>query len=202
MVDEQAPATASPAALYTSLALAAALCWTGALTLLLLADLRADTHPLALQRLIYYVLVLGGGLLTFVPIQQRMELPGLAFEGVIGSALLLYALAFVPPPTGWLFALPDLPVYLLLILSVFWTVAALALPFVYAIGQRMFRQRLRRLDIRRARRQAHLIGLFAACILLLASLRVLTWVSLLLLTLILVIAELLFLSRVPAEEPV
>ncbi|MFN8566220.1 MAG: hypothetical protein U0Z44_01595 [Kouleothrix sp.] len=43
---------------------------------------------------------------------------------VAGSFLLLYTLAFVPPPTAWLLELPELPVYLLLALGLFWSVGA------------------------------------------------------------------------------
>lgn len=182
------------------LALAAGLCWTGALSLLLLANLRAELHPLAAQRVLFYVLVFAAGLLTFVPVQWHMDLPSLALEGVGGTTLLLYTLAFVPPPTGSLLALPDIPVYLLFIAALFWSTSAVALPFIYALGHRVFQQRARQLDVRRAHRQAHEVGLLFACAAVLAGLRVLTWVSLLLLALILVTAELLFLSRVNAEE--
>jgi hypothetical protein len=183
-----------------TLALAAGLCWSGALLLLFLANLNAETDPLAPQRLLFYALVLAAGLLTFVPIQYGMGLPSLAFEGVGGTALLFYTIAFVPPPTGWLLSLPDLPVYMLLILSLFWTSSAVVLPFVYAAGQRLFKHRARRRDFRRARRQSYEIGLLVACLAVLAALHVLSWVSLLLLVLILVIGELLLLSRIEVQR--
>jgi uncharacterized iron-regulated membrane protein len=129
-----------------------------------------------------------------------MGLPSLAFEGVGGTALLFYTIAFVPPPTGWLLSLPDLPVYMLLILSLFWTSSAVVLPFVYAAGQRLFKHRARRRDFRRARRQSYEIGLLVACLAVLAALHVLSWVSLLLLVLILVIGELLLLSRIEVQR--
>lgn len=182
------------------LALMAALCWVGALLLLLLADLRAEPHPLAPQRIFFYVLVLTGGLLTFVPVQMRMRLPRLAFEGVTSTALLCYIIAFVPPPTGWLFALPDLPVYLLFITTLFWSTSALVLPFSYALGKHVFKQRARQMDTRRARRQAHECGLLFALAATLAGLRVLTWVSFLLLVLIMITAEILLLSRIQAVD--
>src|SRR5689334_22826866 len=59
------------------LAAAAGLCWACAIALLLSGGLDAETEPLATQRVIFYVLVLAAGLLTFVPIQQRLGLPGL-----------------------------------------------------------------------------------------------------------------------------
>ncbi len=88
-------------------AVAAGLCWACALAALLSAGLDAEQPLLAPARVIFYALVLAAGLLTFVPFQRRLGLPGLALEGVAGSFLLLYTLAFVPPPTGWLLALPE-----------------------------------------------------------------------------------------------
>jgi hypothetical protein len=176
-------------------ALTAGVCWSAALTMLLLGNLSAEHDPLAPQRLLFYALVLMGGMLTFVPLQQHMRLPHLALEGVGGTAVLLYTLAFVPPPTGWLLALPDLPVYVLLIAGLFWSTTALVMPFVYAISRRIFRQRARQMDQARVWRQSSEIGFLVAGITILAGLRVFTWVSLLLLVFILFIAELLFLSR-------
>jgi hypothetical protein len=178
----------------------AGLCWSGALTLLFLADLRAEVSPLAAQRLLFYTLVLAAGFLTFVPVQRHMRLPRLVLEGVGGTALLLYTLAFVPPPNDWLLSPPDLPVYVLFILALFWSSAALIRPFLYALGQRIFHQRARQMDVRRSRRQSYEIGLFCACMTILGGLRVLTWVSILLVALILITAEIFFLSRVEEEE--
>lgn len=181
------------------LAVAAGLCWACALAMLLSAGLSASQALLAPARMIFYALVLVAGLLTFVPFQRRLGLPGLALEGVGGSFLLLYTLAFVPPPTAWLLALPDLPVYVLLALSLLWSVSATAMPAIYALGRRAFRQRARQYDLRRARRQSHEVGMLAALCVGLAGLRVLTPVPVLLLALILGVAELLFLSFVETE---
>jgi hypothetical protein len=180
-------------------AVAAGLCWASVAALLLLGDLRAEPGPLAPLRVLFYVAVLLAGALTFLPIERRLALPGLTLEGLGGTALLCYALAFVPPPSGWLFSLPDLPVYLLLLLALFWSVSALAMPLVYALGRALFRARARQLDLRRVRRQAHELGALVTLVGALAALRVLTWVSLLLLLLILLIGELLILSRVEAQ---
>ncbi len=177
-------------------ALAAGLCWAGALALLLLANLHAEADLLAPQRLLFYILVIGAGLLMFIPVEKTLRLPGLTVEGVGGTFVLLYTLAFVPPPTDWLLALPDMPIYMLFFAALFWTTSALLLPFVYALGQRFFRHRARRMDVRRARRQAYEIGALTTSIAMMASLGVLTWVSVLLVVLILVIAELMFLSLV------
>lgn len=178
---------------------AAGLCWTGVLSLLLRGNLHLEVDLLAPQRLLFYTLTLAAGLLTFVPIQHAQGLPRLALEGVVSTFVLIYTLAFVPPPTKWLFSLPEIPVYVLFIAALFWCTTAIFLPFIYAAGQRIFHQRARRMDVRRARRQAYEVGIFVSCIAVLAALQVLTWVSLLLLLLILFTAELLFLSRIEVQ---
>jgi hypothetical protein len=181
------------------LAAAAGLCWACAVALLISGELEAERSVVSVPRLIFYALVLGAGLLTFVPAQRWLQLPGLAFEGVMGSSLLLYTLAFVPPPTGWLLALPDTPVYLIFAAALFWSASAIAMPPVYALGKRMFRQRARQYDLRRARRQSHELGALAAASAGLAGLRLFTLFGVGLLVLILVVVELLFLSFVEAE---
>lgn len=178
------------------LAVAAGLCWACALAALLPSQIDPDLPFFAPIRVIFYLLVLAA-ILTFVPFQRRLRLPGMALEGVAGSFLLLYTLAFVPPPTAWLLELPDLPVYLLLALGLFWSVGAAMLPPIHALGTRLFRQRARQYDLRRARRQAGLALLLAACVLL-AGLRALRPAPVLLLALLLLVAELLFLSFVEA----
>jgi hypothetical protein len=180
-------------------AVAAGLCWAGALALLLFGGVSAGEPPLSPQRLVYYALALAAALLTFVPIERALGMPGLTVEGVVGAALLLYGLAFVPPPTDWLLALPDLPVYALLIGALFLTGAAGSRPFNHVVGRRLVADRVRALDRRRVRRQSYEVGLLMAALAALAGLRVLTWVSVLLLALALTIAELLFLARFQAE---
>lgn len=164
--------------------------------LLFTTNFRTDAPDiLAPQRLLFYILVLSASLLTFAPIQQRMHLPQLTLMGTGGATLFFYTLAFVPPPTGWLLSLPDLPVYGLLIVSVFWSSVAIAFPFIYAVRQHLVKQRTQRLDIRQARRQAYEAGFLIAGVVMLSGLRVLTWISVLLLMLILITTELLFLSH-------
>lgn len=185
------PVYRRPALLF---AVAAGLCWASALAMLLSVRFDADATVLAPERVIFYVLVLAAGLLTFVPIQRQLHAPGLALEGVGGFWLLLYTLAFVPAPTDWLLWLPDLPVYLIFIAALFWSVSAVALPIVYLLGARIFRQRARKYDLKRAWRQAHEVGALAALWAGMAGLRVLTPLYVLLVLLILIIAEMLFLS--------
>ena len=181
------------------LAVAAGLCWACAIALLLSGSLDGERDLLATPRLIYYALTLAAGLLTFVPVQRQLRLPGLALEGVAGVFLLFYLLAFVPPPTGWLLALPDTPVYAIFAAAVFWSISAISLPLVHALGMWAFRQRARQYDLRRARRQAHEVGALAAALIALAGLRLLTPFGVALVALILFVAEMLFLSFVETE---
>lgn len=175
------------------------LCWALALALLLFGGLAGDETPLAPQRLLFYGLALAAPVLTFAPAERAMGLRGLTVEGTVGAGLLLYCLAFVPAPSDWILALPDLPVYGLLIMGLFLGAAAVSRPLIHAATARLFQARARAYDGRRVRRQSYEVGLLVAVVAALAGLRVLTWVSLLLLAVAFVIAELLFLSQVRAE---
>ncbi len=194
---EQASSTTDktlPFKLPLGFAFGAGIAWAGVVAFLMYVNGHNATGPLSWQHLLFYVLIVAAGVLTFLPLQHHMELPRLAFEGTCGTALFCYTIAFVPPPTGWFFSLPDLPVYCLLIVAIFWTTASVSLPFIYALRQRVVKQRANRLDVDQARRQSYEIATLAASIIVLAGLRVLTWVSVLLLALILATTELLFLS--------
>jgi hypothetical protein len=137
--------------------------------------------------------------LTFLPVQLRLGLPGLAWQGLAGWTLLGYVLAYVPPPTGWLLDLPDLPVYLLLFVALFFAIATASLPLTFLAGRRLYRRRMHRLDLRRARRQAYELGVLAVTLAVLAGLRVLSLLTGLLLVAIFVLVETLLLSQVAPE---
>jgi hypothetical protein len=181
------------------MAAVAGLCWALALAMLLFGGVTGEEPPLAPQRLIFYGLGLAAPLLTFAPVERALGLRGLTVEGTVGAGLLLFGLAFVPAPQDWLLDLPDLPAYGLLIRALFLAVAAVARPLIHAATARLFQARARAFDGRRVRRQSYELGLLLAVVAALAGLRVLTWVSLLLLAVAVVIAELLFLSQVRAE---
>lgn len=136
---------------------------------------------------------------TFVPIQLRLALPGIGWQSIVGFGLLGYILAFVPAPSGWLLDLPDLPVYLLLFLAIFYAVSAAIVPLIYLLGQRYYKLRIHRLDVGRARRQAYEIGLLIVVSLVMAGLRVLSPVTFGLLALVIVLTEALLLSQVQPE---
>ncbi len=179
-------------------ALIAALAWVGAVALLVLGPARLQAWDLSPR------LIIPGGwalaaLITFLPLQLRMSLPGVTWQGVLGYGLLAYLLAFVPAPNSWLLELPEVPVYLLFFLALFYAVGATALPITYTLGQRFYNLRLHRHDIGRARRQAYEVALLAVAAFVLAGLRVLTPISFGLLALVVVLTEALLLSQVQPE---
>jgi len=180
-------------------ALIAGLCWAGALAMLLWGVVDRRQPYDAPERMVYYMIVVSAAILTFAPVERQFHLTGLTVEGLLGTGLLLYTLAFVPPPVEWLLSPPDAPVYAVMALAVFWFFSSIAMPLLYALGQRIFHQRARRYDRRRARRQAYEIGLLAALTVILAGLRALTPVAVALIALIIGVAELLFLSFVEPE---
>ena len=180
-------------------AVSGGLCWAFAIVMILSGHLETE-DVFAPVRIIFYIAILLAGVSTFVPIQRQLNIPGLAFEGIAGSSLLLYTLAFVPPPTGWLLALPDTPVYIIFAAALFWTTSAIMMPLMYVLGQRIFRQRVRKYDLHRARRQAHEVGFLLALCAILAGLRVLTPIVVVLLVLILVVSEILFLSFIETSN--
>ncbi len=181
------------------LAVLAGLSWAGVLAMLFFGAVDQTLALFAPARVLFCGLILLAGLLTFVPMQMRLRISGLAFEGTAGALLLLYTLAFVPPPNGWLLSPPDVPVFTIFAAALFWFVSAFALPIIFAISRRVYRQRARQYDLRRARRQSHEVGATAAAWVFLAGLRVLTPLGALLVVLITVVAELLILSYVEAD---
>ena len=137
--------------------------------------------------------------ITFLPIQVRLGLPGLTWQGLLGWTLLGYVLAYVPPPTGWLLELPDLPVYLLLFVALFFAIAAGTLPLTFLAGRQLYQRRMHRLDLRRARRQAYELGVLAVALTVLGGLRVLSLFTGLLLVAIFILVETLLLSQVAPD---
>ena len=171
--------------------------WALALALLPLAA-QPTIAGLPARVLVPLAWALAAGL-TFVPIQFRLGLPGIGWQGTLGWAMLGYLLAFVPAPTGWLLDLPDLPVYLLLFLAMFYAVTAAMTPLTYLLGQRFYKLRIHRLDVGRARRQAYEVGLLCVVVLVMAALRVLSPITFGLLALVIVLTEALLLSQVQPE---
>ncbi|CAA9304387.1 MAG: hypothetical protein AVDCRST_MAG93-4817, partial [uncultured Chloroflexia bacterium] len=118
-----------------------------------------------------------------------------------GWTFLGYLLAYAPAPlsTGWLLDLPDLPVYLLFFLALFYAVSAATLPLTFLGGQRFWAHRLHQLDMRRARRQAYELGILMVGLMVLAGLRALTPLTGFLFVAVVLLIEMLLLSQVAPE---
>jgi hypothetical protein len=189
------PPSDRPTLLLITLAL---VCWVALLALLLFGGM--DTvAPLDPQRLLFYGLALVAPILTLVPIERATGLLGLTVEGSVGLALLLAMLAIVPAPRAGLLALSELPIYGLMLLALFLSVSALVRPLIYQANLRFWPVRALPTNSRRVRRQSYAVGLLPVAIATLAALRVFTWISLLLVLVILVIIELLFSIWAPTE---
>ena len=176
----------------------AVLAWLAAVALLVTASRGGDMStgsPRTTLAIVWGI----AALVTFVPLEFRLGLPGLTWQGLLGCTLLGYTLAFVPPPTGWLLDLPDLPVYLLFFVGLFHAGTAIALPFSYVAGQHFYIRRMHQLDLRRARRQAYEVGLLLVALTVLAALRVLSPLTGLLLVAVFVLVEALLLSQVAPD---
>jgi hypothetical protein len=132
---------------------------------------------------------------TFIPLQIWLALPHIGWQGVVGWGLLGYLLAFVPPPTGSLLELPDVPVYLLFFLAIFYATITLVMPFIYLLSQRIYKLRIHRHDLGRIRRQAYEIGVLVVAVLGMAGMRVLSPLTFGLTVLVLVLTEVLLLSQ-------
>jgi hypothetical protein len=139
-------------------------------------------------------------LITFGPIEFRLGLPGITWQGIAGWVLLGYTFAFVPPPTGWLLDLPDAPVYLLFFVALFYAVSSAALPFTYLLGQRLYTRRMHQQDLRRSRRQAYELGVLVVALMVLAALRALSPLTALLVVAAVLLVETLLLSQVAPES--
>jgi len=172
--------------------------WIAAIGLLVANPVQLGIAGGPLRLLVPFAWALAAAL-TFVPIQLRLALPGVGWQGMVGFGLLGYLLAFVPAPTGWLLELPDLPVYLVLFLAVFYAVTAAVIPLTYLFGQRRYKLRIHRLDVGRARRQGYEAGVLTVVTLAMAGLRVLTPITFALLALVIVLTEALLLSQVRPE---
>lgn len=185
---EQPNASSVPGWLLATCAVVAVL---AAMVLLLVATIRTPPAPV-LRLSVPLVWALAAGL-VFVPLERRLDMPGLGWQGVLGWTLLSYAVGFMPAPHGALLDLPELPSYLVLLLAVFYAASAAAVPCTWLVARR------RTLDddlrIRRARRHAYAIALLVVVVLMMAALRVLTWWAFALVVVVLILAEALFVAQ-------
>lgn len=131
--------------------------------------------------------------ITYVPVEYYLAARGVSVRGILGSVLFFMVLLYVPVPTRSMLSLFDVPVYLLMSLALYWSVSSFMMPILYALGQLLFSGRSRRYDVRRAYRQASLVGLIGVGVMLLVGLRSMTPFFFGLWVLMLISVELLFL---------
>lgn len=175
------------------LAVLAGGCWAVLFGWLMLGEL--GPHTAQNTRLLFGGAIVLVGMVTWGPLQWATRLPVLTWRGTVGWGILLWTLAFVPPPTERLVAsLPDLPIYLIFFAGLFLATNALALPLVHVWGLRRYHGRRERFDERRVRRQANEIGIFVTLCAALAVMNILEIVTVLLLIAILGLSELVMLS--------
>jgi len=78
------------------------------------------------------------GLLTFVPLEYYFRISGFAVRGIVGLLLVVQIVLYVPAPTASLLWLPDVPVYILVCLTIYWFVSSLSLPLTFVVGKVAF----------------------------------------------------------------
>lgn len=181
------------------LALLAGLCWTLVISIILRVDLIGELNLLSPWHLLFYILTLGAGILTFWPLETWLELPGLTIEGSLGVGMLLVTLAMVPAPDGTLLDQSAAPAYIVMLLAVLLSVAAVVRPVIAVFSRRWLALRAWALDNRRVRREAYECGLFVAAVLALAALRTLDPIKFVALAVIIVLIEILLLSFIGVE---
>ncbi len=142
---------------------------------------------------------LAGGV-TFLPLQKRLGLRDIGWQGIVGWGLLGYLLAFVPAPSGSLFDLPEVPVYLLFYIAIFYATTTATMPLIYLLSQHFHKRPLHGGELHQIRRQAYCVGLFVVAVLVLAGLRMLSPATLGLTFLVLVLTEGLLLSQVQSSR--
>jgi hypothetical protein len=189
---QQATERPTPVWLVVITALAA---WIAALTLLLAVPARSAGVPVF--RVVLPLLWALASALTFIPLQRRLEAPGLGWQGIFGWTLFGYVLAFIPAPGGSLLDLPELPSYLLLLLAVFYAVATAIVPLTWLPARRRIDDSYH--QVRRARRQAYEVAALAVVTMGMAALRVLTPWGFGLLLLATILGEALLVSQIQTD---
>lgn len=181
------------------LALLAGLCWALVISVILRVDLIGEPNLFSPWHLLFYILALGVGILTFWPLETWLELPGLTIEGTLGVGMFLVTLAMVPAPDGTLLDQSSAPAYIVMLIAVLLSVAAVVRPVIAVLSRRWLALRAWALDNRRVRREAYECGLFVAVVLVMAALRTLDPIKFVALAVIIVLIEILLLSFIGVE---
>jgi len=174
----------------------AGLCWAGVVGLVFLlnaGDYRDFWFP---ARIIVYVLLLIAPALTFIPLGRVLGLAFYGYWSVIGWAGFGFVFAFLTPDLARS-RNENLGSLILLLICFFAVLVSLLLPLCYVAGASLFAKAYRpaRYDISRATREAVLLSLYILLLAFMQLLGSLTWVYAFILLLIVIVIELLVLSR-------
>jgi hypothetical protein len=170
--------------------------WYLAGLLIMAYDIGSEPDFWASERLLAYVLFVLAPALTFTPLARLAAIPLLELEAVVAWSTLLYVWTFVDPERA-----PVLPALLFLLVPLTMSLATLLTLLAYLVGSRLAARRGRRYDAVRARRQGYLAAMFVSGCLLLRMLDVFSPVNAGLLALIVLLIEVLLLTRpVPTER--
>ena len=137
---------------------------------------------------------------TFAPVESTLYVNGLTVRGLFGTIVLTHIVVYMPVPTHSLLTLAEIPIYMLVGIALFYTIGALGMPVLYAMGKRLFSRRSRRYDVRRAWRQSTELGALVFGCVVLIGLRAFTPMLAGLWALMVVFAEYIFLSYI--EPPI
>ncbi len=170
----------------------------GVLALVALAGLVSSQHvelindPYDPLRLVVYALLIIGPGALFWALARGMRMGLFWLYGTAALALFGYLLIFVRPPAPQQAAAIHYGEFLgALALAL----VAILTPPLYALGYALFSQRLRRLDLGRAVRQALLITAYVVLLIGMGLFGVFNWLNALLLFVVFALAEFFFLAR-------
>ncbi|MEI6044781.1 MAG: hypothetical protein WCS37_10530 [Chloroflexota bacterium] len=174
----------------------AGLAWAGIVGLIFLLNVGDYAEFWFPARVITYALLLIAPTLTFMPMGRALGIPLYGYWSVVSWAAFGFVFAFLTPdPTrsrdeNW-------GLLILLLICLFAVVVSLFLPIFYAVGTTIFANASRpaRYDLRRAMREAVMLGFYFLLVAFMQLLGNLAWLQALLLLLIVVTIELLILSR-------
>lgn len=174
----------------------AGLTWAGIVGLVFLLDAGDYNNFWFPARVVTYILLLIAPALTFMPLGRAMGLRFYGYWSVLSWATFGFVFAFLTPDPAK-GRDENLSALVLLLVCFFAVLVSLFLPICYAVGLNLFARAYRpaRYDLGRATREAVLLAIYCIFIAFLQLLGSLTWLYAVLLLLIVLVLELLILSR-------
>ena len=174
----------------------AGLTWAGVVGLVFLLDTGDYSDFWFPARIVTYILLLIAPALTFMPLGRALGLRFYGYWSVFSWAAFGFVFAFLTPDPAK-GRNENLSALILLLVCFFAVLISLFLPICYAVGLNLFAKAYRpaRYDLRRATREAVFLSMYCILIAFLQLLGSLTWLYAVMLFLIVLVVELLILSR-------